>query len=188
MNTPNKLTLIRIIMVPVFMAFILWDTCPHHYLIAGLLFGAAALTDMLDGRLARKNGQVTTFGKFMDPIADKLLISGALVAFVQQGLCSAWIVIIILAREFLVTSLRLVAAGEGKVLAANMWGKVKTVTQIVAVVLVFLMQEISYLGFMPDWFPVIAAGEGLLWLAAVATVVSGAVYLWENRSLVNAAK
>ena len=73
-------------------------------------------------------------------------------------------------------------------LAANMWGKVKTVTQIVAVVLVFLMQEISYLGFMPDWFPVIAAGEGLLWLAAVATVVSGAVYLWENRSLVNAAK
>ena len=82
-------------MVPVFMAFILWDTCPHHYLIAGLLFGAAALTDMLDGRLARKNGQVTTFGKFMDPIADKLLISGTLVAFVQQGLCSAWIVIII---------------------------------------------------------------------------------------------
>ncbi len=188
MNTPNKLTLIRIALVPVFMAFILWEGCPHNDLIAGLIFGAAALTDLFDGKLARKNGQVTVFGKFMDPIADKLLISGALVAFVQRGLCSAWIVIIILAREFLVTSLRLIAVGEGKVLAANMWGKVKTVTQITAVVVVFLLQETAYLGWLPEWLPYGAVGTGLLWISAVATLLSGAMYLWENRSLVNTAK
>ena len=157
-------------------------------MIAGLLFGAAALTDLFDGRLARKNDQVTTFGKFMDPIADKLLISGALVAFVQQGLCSAWVVIVILAREFLVTSLRLIAAGEGRVLAAGIWGKVKTVTQITAVVLVFLLEEFAYIGCPPGGFPRSAVEEVFLWIAAAATLISGAVYLWQNRDLLRAAK
>ena len=188
MNTPNKLTLIRIVLVPVFMAFLLWPDCPHRFLIAGLVFGAAALTDLFDGRLARKNNQITDFGKFMDPIADKLLIAGALAAVIQLGLCSAWVLVLILAREFLVTSLRLVAASTGKVIAANLWGKVKTITQMVAVIGVFVLQEGAYLRWLPSWMPLVLIGEVLLWLSAAATVISGGVYLWQNRKFINTAK
>ena len=186
MNLPNKLTMLRIVLVPVFMVCAAY----HWMLAAGIVFAVASFTDFLGGNLARKYHLVTDFGKFADPLADRLLTTTAFVYMMADGVCHPVVIVLILAREFAVSGLRMVAAGApgGKVIAANMWGKVKTVTQIVAVVLVFLMQEISYLGFMPDWFPVIAAGEGLLWLAAVATVVSGAVYLWENRSLVNAAK
>lgn len=188
MNTPNKLTLLRIVLVPVFMAFLLWVDCPHNFLIAGLIFGAAAITDSIDGKMARKNNQVTDFGKFMDPIADKLLIAGALAALVELGLCSSWVLIIVLAREFLVTSLRLIAATGGKVIAANMWGKIKTATQMVAVSVIFAMYEAVYLGWIPAGFPVDVIGDILLWISAAATLVSGVIYVWENRKLVNTAK
>lgn len=189
MNTPNRLTLLRILLVPAFMFFLLWGGCPHNYLIAGLIFGLASLTDLVDGKLARKNNQVTDFGKFMDPIADKLLICGAFAAFLQLGLSNAWMLIIVLAREFLVTSLRLVVvANGGRVVAANMWGKAKTVSQMVAVIAVMLMQELLYLGWLPAGFPALLVGDLLLWVSVALTAVSGAVYLWQNRKFVNVLK
>lgn len=189
MNTPNKLTLLRIIMVPFFMAFLLWTDCPHNYLIAGLLFGAAAITDCIDGKLARKHNQITDFGKFMDPIADKLLVCGALVAMVELGLCSSWVVIVVLLREFLVQSLRLMAAaGDGKVIAANMWGKVKTVTQMIAIIAVMAFQEGVYIGLFPDGNLMTLLGEILLWISAAATLISGVVYLKQNINFVKNTK
>ena len=112
---------------------------PHHYLVAGLIFGAASYTDHLDGKLARKNGQITTFGKFMDPLADKVLVVSALICFVSLGLAPVWMVLLIVAREFMVTFIRLVAAESGMVLAANNWGKAKTVSQMTALIALFFV-------------------------------------------------
>ena len=124
MNLPNKLTVLRMILVPFFVLALLWPF-PHHFLIALIIFGAASYTDHLDGMLARKHNQITDFGKFMDPLADKILVISALVCFVSLGLCDVWLVLLIIAREFMVTSIRLVAAGKGSVIAANNWGKAK---------------------------------------------------------------
>ena len=188
MNTPNKLTILRILLVPVFVGVLLWEDCPHRFLIAGLVFGAAALTDMFDGQIARKRNIVTDFGKFMDPIADKLLVCAAYAVFIELGMCSAWVIILILAREFAVTSLRLVAVGGGKVIAANLWGKVKTVSQIVAVIAVMLIQELCYLNWMPVWFPVDLLQQLLIWFSVVLTVISGVVYLLQNKKFIDVAK
>ncbi|MEG1180205.1 MAG: CDP-diacylglycerol--glycerol-3-phosphate 3-phosphatidyltransferase, partial [Oscillospiraceae bacterium] len=128
MNTPNKLTIFRMLMTPIFLAAILIDV-PHRYLWAIITFSIAAITDALDGKLARKNNQVTVFGKLTDPVADKMLTTAALLAFMELGLCNIWIVLIVLTREFAVTSIRLVASAEGIVIPANMWGKIKTVSQ-----------------------------------------------------------
>ena len=133
MNLPNKLTLLRIILVPAVIAAILIDF-PFHFLVAGILFGIAAITDALDGKIARRDNLITDFGKFADPLADKILVISVLVCFVKLNLCGAVPLIIIIFREFTVTSVRLVAAAKGNVIAANMWGKVKTVTQIIAIV------------------------------------------------------
>lgn len=139
MNLPNKLTLLRIALVPLIMAAILIEF-PLHFLAAGLLFGAAAITDAFDGKIARRDNLITDFGKFADPLADKILVISVLICFVKLGLCGAVPLVIIIFREFAVTSVRLVAAAKGKVIAANMWGKVKTVTQIVAIVTIFVLQ------------------------------------------------
>lgn len=188
MNTPNKLTVLRMILVPVFVAILLWEGCPHRFLIAGLVFAAAALTDLFDGKIARKRNLVTDFGKFMDPIADKLLVCAAYVAFVQLGCCSAWVVILILAREFAVTSIRLVAASGGKVVAANLWGKAKTVSQMIAVGVVLLVQEFLWLGWLPGWFPAAAVQSAAIWISVVLTVISGVIYLWDNKKFVDPSK
>ena len=135
MNLPNKLTLLRIALVPLVIAAILIEF-PFHFLVAGILFGIAAITDALDGKIARRDNLITDFGKFADPLADKILVISVLVCFVKLGLCSAVPLIIIIFREFAVTSVRLVASAKGKVIAANMWGKVKTVSQIVAIITV----------------------------------------------------
>lgn len=145
MNLPNKLTVLRMVMVPFFVLALLWPF-PHHYLIALALFGIASYTDHLDGKLARKYHQITDFGKFMDPLTDKILVISALVCFVSLGLCDVWLVLLIIAREFMVTSIRLVAAGKGTVIAANNWGKIKTVSQIVAICVILLLQYIGELG------------------------------------------
>lgn len=199
MNTPNKLTLLRILLVPFFVLFLLLPAVPHHYLLAGLVFGAAALTDHFDGRLARKHGQITDFGKFADPLADKILVASAFVCFVQLDLVSAVAVIIILFREFLVTSIRLVASGKGKVIAANQWGKAKTISQIVAVLLVVVLQygnELISLGILPlameeaRIFSQVAlvVGQIATWICVLFTLISGAIYLWDNREFVKTAK
>ena len=139
MNLPNKLTVLRIILVPFMVAAMLLDF-QYNYLVAGLIFVAASITDYFDGSIARKRNLITDFGKFADPIADKILVISALVCFLAKGLCDPIILIIVLFREFVVTSIRLSAASSGKVVAANMWGKVKTVTQMIAIICIFVLQ------------------------------------------------
>lgn len=195
MNLPNKLTVLRMIMVPFFVLALLWPF-PHHYLVALALFEIASYTDHLDGKLARKYHQITDFGKFMDPLADKILVISALVCFVSLGLCDVWLVLLIIAREFMVTSIRLVAAGKGTVIAANNWGKIKTVSQIVAICVILLLQYIAELGslelvqfvnqdvLMLFW----AIGEIFLAIATFFAVLSGLVYLRQNWDIVKNAK
>ena len=135
MNTPNKLTLMRVIMIVPFVFCMLSDLVPHRFLWAFLLFVTASLTDMLDGYLARKNNLVTDFGILMDPLADKLLVCSALICLIELGQLPAWVVIIIISREFIISGFRLVAADNGVVIAASYWGKFKTTFQMAAVIL-----------------------------------------------------
>ena len=193
MNLPNKLTLTRIILVPVFMVFVSLtqigteDFNPTWYLVADIIFAAASFTDFLDGHLARKWNMVTDFGKFADPLADKLLTTVAFIYMLRDGVCSPVVLCIILAREFAVSGLRMVAAGakDGKVIAANMWGKVKTVLQMLTIILYFFM---AALGGPTDIGMTSFVAQVLCWLVAIATAISGIKYLWDNRSFINTAK
>ena len=142
MNLPNKLTILRMALVPFFVFFTLADFIPHHLLIAGLVFGAASYTDHLDGKIARRDNLITNFGKLMDPLADKIMVMSALVCFVETGFANVWFVLLIMIREFAVTSIRLIAVENGKVIPANGWGKAKTVSQIVAICVIFLLQYV----------------------------------------------
>ena len=195
MNLPNKLTVLRMILVPFFVLALLWPF-PHHFLIALIIFGAASYTDHLDGMLARKHNQITDFGKFMYPLADKILVISALVCFVSLGLCDVWLVLLIIAREFMVTSIRLVAAGKGSVIAANNWGKAKTVSQIIAICVILLLQYIGELGglglvgFVTEKMAVLfwGIGEVFLAIATFFAVLSGLIYLKQNWDIVKNAK
>ena len=189
MNLPNKLTVGRIILVPFFVAALLADF-PLNNAVALIIFVMASLTDMFD---ARKNGLVTDFGKFADPLADKILVLAAFLCFVQLGICDCVAVIIVLFREFSVTSIRLIAASKGKVVAANMWGKAKTVSQMIAIIAVIAMQivlELPEVGlnfintatFEPIFFVV---GEILIWISVVFTIISGVVYIIQNRQFIS---
>ena len=196
MNLPNKLTLCRIILVPVFMIFVSLTEFGTEtfnatwYLVAGIVFAAASFTDYLDGHLARKWHMVTDFGKFADPLADKLLTTVALIYMMRDGVCSPVVLCIILAREFAVSGLRMVAAGakDGKVIAANMWGKVKTVLQMLTIIFYLFGISLTYgntvLGNLNVWL----ISYWLCWLVAAATAISGIKYLWDNRSFINTAK
>ena len=196
MNLPNKLTLCRIVLVPVFMIFVSLTEFGTEtfnaiwYLVAGIVFAAASFTDYLDGHLARKWHMVTDFGKFADPLADKLLTTVALIYMMRDGVCSPVVLCIILAREFAVSGLRMVAAGakDGKVIAANMWGKVKTVLQMLTIIFYFFGISLTYgntvLGNLNVWL----ISYWLCWLVAAATAISGITYLWDNRSFINTAK
>ena len=196
MNLPNKLTLTRIILVPVFMIFVSLGQYitpsynPRYYLIAGLIFAVASFTDFLDGHLARKWNMVTDFGKFADPLADKLLTTVAFIYMLRDGVCSPVVLCIILAREFAVSGLRMVAAGakDGKVIAANMWGKVKTVLQMLSIIFYFFGTALSYRGTVDSVSIVVVVSIALCWLVAAVTAISGIKYLWDNRSFINTAK
>lgn len=189
MNLPNRLTLLRICLVPVCVFFLLMQSIPHAYLWALIVFSGASLTDMFDGRIARKRNLITNFGKLMDPLADKLLVTSVLFCFLDLGLVGCLLVILIVAREFLVTSLRLVALETGKVIAANSWGKAKTISQIVAIITVMTLQELVYLfPVVGEVLPVLAIGEIFLWVSAVLTVISGAIYIWDNRACIGDAR
>lgn len=190
MNLPNKLTLLRIILVPFFIIAMLVNF-PFHYLVAGCIFGIASVTDTLDGKIARSRNLVTDFGKFADPLADKILVLTALVCFLQVGLLGSFgaiPVIIVLFREFAVSGIRLVAASSGKVVAANIWGKIKTVSQMVGISVIFAMQVVLEVlnamkvstGFVSEVFYYI--GNGLIWLSTVFTLISGIIYLKDNIS------
>ena len=201
MNLPNKLTLTRIILVPVFMVFVSLtqigteDFNPTWYLVAGIVFAAASFTDFLDGHLARKWNMVTDFGKFADPLADKLLTTVAFIYMMRDGVCSPVVLCIILAREFAVSGLRMVAAGakDGKVIAANMWGKVKTVLQMLSIIFYFFGMSIARMSATGTeqgvrQLLVISISMVLCWLVAAVTAISGIKYLWDNRSFINTAK
>ena len=186
MNLPNKLTLARCIMTPVFLACMLMNF-PHHYALALVVFVVASLTDMLDGKLARKRGLVTNLGKFMDPLADKMLTTAAYIALVQvvNNRSLAWALFLVLIREFAVTSVRLMAARDGVVVAASFFGKLKTVMQMVSIIFALAYLEIKRYSFfcdMPD-LKVFCAYTAvvLLWIGVVATVVSGIQYVWNLR-------
>lgn len=192
MNLPNKLTVGRIILVPFFVVALLANF-PLNNAVALIIFIAASLTDMFDGKIARKNGLITDFGKFADPLADKILVLAALLCFVQLGICDCIAVIIVLFREFSVTSIRLIAASKGKVVAANMWGKAKTVSQMIAIIAVIAMQIVLELPevrlnfintatFEPIFFVV---GEILIWISVVFTIISGVVYIIQNRQFIS---
>lgn len=182
MNTPNKLTILRIILVPFFVAVLLLNFIPHRLLIATALFGAASITDYFDGKLARKNGQITSFGKFADPLADKILVISAFLCFIQLGYIGAVPIIIVLFREFAVTSIRLVAATSGKVVAANMWGKAKTVSQIAAVLIVLVLKYISESFVVTDTVSLVfnIVIQFVIWVSVVLTVISGVIYIKDN--------
>ena len=193
MNLPNKLTLCRIILVPVFMIFVSLTEFGTEtfnatwYLVAGIVFAAASFTDYLDGHLARKWHMVTDFGKFADPLADKLLTTVAFIYMMRDGVCSPVVLCIILAREFAVSGLRMVAAGakDGKVIAANMWGKVKTVLQMLTIL--FYYFTVSLTGNVLGQQCADIASV-LCWVVAAVTAISGIKYLWDNRSFINTAK
>lgn len=175
MNLPNKLTLIRVVIVPFFVAALMMDF-PNHRIVAGILFIAASLTDLFDGYLARKQGLVTTFGKFADPLADKLLVNAALICFVEQKLLPSWLVIIIISRDFIISGFRLVASEQGIVIAAGMSGKIKTVCQMVMSILLIFHFSGAIFAVLEQIF---------IWAALIMTVESLLVYLYQNHNVLD---
>ena len=175
MNLPNKLTTLRVIMIPFFVFFLLWQNGENHTfrMIALALFIIASLTDLLDGKIARKYNLVTNFGKFMDPLADKLLVCSAMICLIPSGKLPTAIVIVIIAREFIISGFRLVASDNGIVIAANYWGKFKTVSQMAMIIVL-----IADLGGVFDLI-----GQILIWLALALTIISLIDYVWTNRQV-----
>ena len=175
MNTPNKLTIARMILVPFFVLFILtgWGGDANRYICLAI-FVVASITDWFDGHLARKNNLVTNFGKFMDPLADKLLVCSALICMIELDRLPAWFVIIIIAREFIISGFRLIAAENGVVIAANYWGKFKTTFQMLMVIVLILNIQMSFFQIL---------GKILTYAALILTVVSLIDYIVKNKDV-----
>ncbi len=178
MNLPNKLTILRIVMIPFFVLFMLFPvTGPSDKWIALALFIAASLTDLLDGHIARKYNLITNFGKFMDPLADKLLVCSALICLVELGRIPSWIVIVIIAREFIISGFRLIASDNGVVIAASYWGKFKTTFQMVMICL--MIADMGALSLLTNI---------IMWIALILTVVSLLDYLIKNKDIMKETK
>ncbi|HIS25441.1 MAG TPA: CDP-diacylglycerol--glycerol-3-phosphate 3-phosphatidyltransferase [Candidatus Pullilachnospira intestinigallinarum] len=175
MNTPNKLTLLRVIMIPFFVFFMLAGLGSWSKWAALLVFVAASMTDWLDGYLARRDHLVTDFGKFMDPLADKLLVCSALICLTDMNRIPSWVVIIIIGREFIISGFRLIASDNGVVIAANYWGKAKTVCQMLMIIL--LIADLGS-GFF-------VAEQVLIYASLLLTVISLVTYLWQNRKVLS---
>lgn len=175
MNLPNKLTIFRVILIPFFVVFLLLDPSnqTYHY-IADAIFIIASLTDMLDGKIARKYNLVTNFGKFMDPLADKLLVSAAMICLIATGQLAAWIVIVIISREFIISGFRLIASDNGIVIAASYWGKFKTVFQMLMIIVLIANIQMPF-------FTVL--GTILIYVALVLTIVSLIDYIVKNKDV-----
>ena len=179
MNLPNKITVFRILMIPFFVACMLIKEIPYHEIIAGVIVIIAALSDLVDGKIARRFNLVTNFGKFMDPLADKLLVQSALLCFVANGLLPAWIAIVIMSREFIISGFRLVAADKGIVIAAGYLGKLKTVFQMVmSVMLIFHFSH-------PVW---LATEQIFIWGSLILTIVSLIDYFIKNKDVLKETK
>ena len=180
MNLPNKLTTFRVILIPFFVFFMLAPnmTGINHY-IAAAIFIVASLTDLLDGKIARKYNLVTNFGKFMDPLADKLLVCSAMICLIQTGQLAAWIVVIIIAREFIISGFRLIASDNGVVIAASYWGKFKTTFQMLMVIVLILNIQMSFFQIL---------GVILTYVALILTVVSLIDYIVKNKDVLKEQK
>ena len=177
MNLPNKLTIFRVILIPFFVVFMLAPICPGYAnYIAVAIFIVASLTDLLDGKIARKYNLVTNFGKFMDPIADKLLVSSALISFVGLNRLQAWIVIILIAREFIISGFRLVASDSGIVLAASWWGKFKTAFQMIMCILLIINIQNNVFTVINNVF---------IYISLALSIISLADYLIKNRKVIS---
>ena len=176
MTLPNILTCLRVVLIPVFMVLAYQNNLPCD-IAALIVYVVACLTDYVDGNLARKNNQVTNFGKFMDPVADKLLVMAALLIFIEDGTIPAWAVAIILGREFIVSALRMVAASEGLVIAANMWGKAKTM--ITMITLIFLLCPIGPILLGP-----VSLQDIMIWITVIITAISGTTYITDNFAVI----
>ena len=196
MKLANKLTMLRIFLVPLFLIFIAIKNIPYGTFIATFIFIIASLTDQLDGYIARSRNQITNFGKFMDPLADKLLVTAALISLVELQVIPAWATVVIIAREFAVSGLRTIAAAEGKIIAASTWGKAKTVTQIAAIISLLIQVNVGTSKYLTalvsesNMFRVIITygPRFLLFLAVVMTIVSGIDYFNKNKKIINTNK
>lgn len=182
MNLPNKLSMIRICMIPLFVAFAMMNAF-WAQLLAVVIYIVACITDALDGHIARSRGLVTNFGKFMDPIADKLLVMSALIILVSQHRMPAWVCILMLAREFLISGFRLVAAETGKVIAAGKLGKLKTIFQMVSTIALLLLVPVNGSAAILNDFGIIVSNI-LMYIALVLTIVSGVDYILRNRECI----
>lgn len=194
MNTPNKLTVVRMILVPFFLLALVLNF-PHAKLVALVLFVAASLTDYFDGMLARKHNLVTNFGKFLDPLADKMLTTSALLGFMVMDKSvlpgAMWITFITLFREFVVFGIRLAAVSDGgKVVAANIWGKAKTVSQMVGIIVVIFVQWLHIdLGLSGSVYEILRVfGAFSMWISAILTIISGVIYVIDNAKFVDPKK
>lgn len=180
MNLPNKLTIFRVILIPFFVIFLLLDASNQTYrYIADAIFIIASLTDMLDGKIARKYNLVTNFGKFMDPLADKLLVSAAMICLIATGQLAAWIVIIIISREFIISGFRLVASDNGIVIAASYWGKFKTVFQMLMIIVLIANINLPFFAVL---------GTILTYIALILTIVSLIDYIAKNKDVLKEQK
>lgn len=175
MNTPNKLTLLRVVLIPFFVIFMLTDIGGWGKWVSLAVFILASMTDWLDGYLARKYHLITNFGKFMDPLADKLLVCSALICLIELGRIPSWVVIIIIGREFVISGFRLIASDNGIVIAANYWGKFKTVCQMLMTIL--LIMDLG------GYFVILE--QILIYASLALTLISLVTYLWENRSVLS---
>lgn len=176
MNLPNKLTILRACMIPFFVFFLLVDKIPYNNTIALVIFVVACITDAMDGHIARKHNLVSNFGKFMDPLADKLLVSSALICFVQLGSIPAWIVIVIISREFIISGFRLIASDNGVVIAASVWGKFKTIAQMIMAILLIINFNTVFFNVLETIF---------IYTSLILTVVSLLDYMIKNRSVLS---
>lgn len=175
MNVPNRLTLLRVVMIPIFVIFMIWESFPYSDYIAAGVFILASITDFLDGYLARKYNQITTFGKFMDPLADKVLVCSAMICFVADGSMPAWVVIVIISRDLIINGIRLIAAEKGVVISASYWAKMKTAVQMItSIYLIFNFQNPSLK----------LLGVVMIYVSLALTVISLVDYIIKNRHLI----
>ena len=187
MNIPNQLTVARIILTPIFLAVFL-SNIKYHFLWGLIVFGIGSFTDFLDGKIARKNHIVTVFGQLADPVADKILTTAALLAFMKFSLCNIWIIMIVLLREFTITSFRLVATAQGVVIPANFYGKLKTVSQMVFSFVIMLLAHLKECSVLGEDFPLSTVSNGLLWVTAALCVISGVIYVKQSIKLIDFSK
>lgn len=197
MNLANKLTMFRVVLVPFFLASMSVREIPLRFLWALIIFILASITDMLDGKIARKYNMVTNFGKFLDPLADKILVAGALICFVELGWTKAWVVAVIMMREFAVSGVRLAAVTSEKktVIAANIWGKLKTAFTMIAIIAVLFMYILADFGVICNLgnntgfeFPIVIITDVLMYITLALTVISGIKYIYDYRECIDARK